>query len=84
MGVLCGLSVLWLLTDALHFGESRGYPRVSDALRKLDIEAIMFFLGEPEACSTCFQSCGMQPSPHAGACGRMHPHAPAWGCNRMP
>ena len=23
MGVLCGLSVLWLLTDALHFGESR-------------------------------------------------------------
>ncbi len=23
MGILCGLSVLWLLTDALHFGESR-------------------------------------------------------------
>lgn len=45
MGMLCGLSVLWLLTDALHFGESRGYPRVTDALRKLDIEAVMFFLG---------------------------------------
>jgi hypothetical protein len=23
----------------------RGYPRVTDALRKVDIEAIMFFLG---------------------------------------
>lgn len=45
LGVLCGLSVLWLLTDALHFGESRALPRVSDALRKIDIEATMFFLG---------------------------------------
>ena len=53
MGMLCGLSVLWLLTDALHFGESRGYPRVSDALRKLDIEAIMFFLGELSTAACC-------------------------------
>jgi hypothetical protein len=29
-----------------HSRACRGYPRVSDALRKLDIEAVLFFLGE--------------------------------------
>jgi hypothetical protein len=37
MGMLSGLGILWLVTDALHFGESKQYPRVQDALRNLDI-----------------------------------------------
>jgi Na+/H+ antiporter NhaD/arsenite permease-like protein len=45
MGIMSGLSILWLLCDTLHFGESRSNPRVSDALRKLDFEGVFFFLG---------------------------------------
>lgn len=37
MGMLSGLGILWMVTDALHFGESKQYPRVQDALRNLDI-----------------------------------------------
>ena len=45
MGMLSGLAVLWLLTDALHFGEDKQYPRVQDALRNIDIVGVMFFFG---------------------------------------
>lgn len=51
MGVLSGLAVLWLLTDALQFGEGGGEdgvdrpPRVNEALRNIDLEGILFFLG---------------------------------------
>jgi hypothetical protein len=37
MGMLSGLGVLWMVTDALHFGENKAFPRVQDALRNLDI-----------------------------------------------
>lgn len=37
MGMLSGLGILWMVTDALHFGESKQYPRVQDALRNVDI-----------------------------------------------
>lgn len=37
MGMLSGLGILWMVTDALHFGENKQYPRVQDALRNLDI-----------------------------------------------
>lgn len=37
LGMLSGLGVLWMVTDALHFGENKQYPRVQDALRNLDI-----------------------------------------------
>lgn len=37
MGMLSGLGFLWLVTDALHFGESKAYPKVQDALRNVDI-----------------------------------------------
>jgi hypothetical protein len=37
MGMLSGLGVLWMVTDALHFGENRAFPQVQDALRNLDI-----------------------------------------------
>jgi hypothetical protein len=40
MGMLSGLAVLWLVTDALHFGENKQYPRVQDALRNVDIGAL--------------------------------------------
>ena len=29
LGMLSGLGVMWLLTDALHYGEDRRYPTVS-------------------------------------------------------
>lgn len=77
MGVLTGLSALWLLTDALHFGESRG-PRVSDVLRKLDIEAVMFFLGTLPARAPrrpCPAACCVHA--RRGAHGRRAPHGPA-------
>lgn len=45
MGMLSGLAVLWLVTDALHFGENKQYPRVQDALRNVDIGGVMFFMG---------------------------------------
>lgn len=37
MGMLSGLAVLWLLTDSLHFGESKTYPRTQDVLRNVDL-----------------------------------------------
>jgi Na+/H+ antiporter NhaD/arsenite permease-like protein len=46
LGMLSGLAVLWLVTDALHFGEDKQYPQVQDALRNLDIA------GEAAATST--------------------------------
>lgn len=39
MGMLSGLALLWMVTDALHFGENKQYPRVQDALRNVDIGA---------------------------------------------
>lgn len=50
MGMLSGLGILWLVTDALHFGESKQYPRVQDALRNLDI-------GECVAEQVCMTNC---------------------------
>jgi Na+/H+ antiporter NhaD/arsenite permease-like protein len=43
--MLSGLAVLWLLTDALHYGEDKEYPRVPDALKNIDIGGVMFFFG---------------------------------------
>lgn len=45
MGMLTGLAVLWLVPDALHYGEDKQYPRVQDALRNIDIGGVMFFFG---------------------------------------
>lgn len=45
MGMLSGLGVLWMLTDALHVAEDRRHPRVDDALKHLDLGGVMFFLG---------------------------------------
>ena len=45
LGMLCGLGVLWLLTDAIHYGEDRPKLQVPKALTKIDTEGVLFFLG---------------------------------------
>ncbi|KAL6522543.1 Sodium/proton antiporter 1 [Orobanche minor] len=46
MGMLLGLGVLWLLTDAIHYGESeRQQLKVPQALSRIDTQGALFFLG---------------------------------------
>lgn len=46
MGVLLGLGVLWILTDAIHYGESeRQKLKVPQALSRIDTQGALFFLG---------------------------------------
>ncbi|KAL2939322.1 Sodium/proton antiporter 1 [Bienertia sinuspersici] len=46
MGMLLGLGVLWLLTDAIHYGESeRQRLKVPQALSRIDTQGALFFLG---------------------------------------
>ena len=44
--MLLGLGALWLLTDAIHYGESdRQQLKVPYALSKIDTQGVLFFLG---------------------------------------
>lgn len=46
LGMLLGLGALWLLTDAIHYGESeRQQLKVPYALSKIDTQGVLFFLG---------------------------------------
>jgi NhaD family Na+/H+ antiporter len=46
MGMLAGLSVLWLVTDWLHYKhEHRQHLRIPYILTKIDVSSILFFLG---------------------------------------
>ncbi|KAG2453990.1 hypothetical protein HYH02_001034 [Chlamydomonas schloesseri] len=46
MGMLACLGFLWLVTDAIHFGEGdRRHLTVSQALKRVDSEAVLFFTG---------------------------------------
>ncbi|XP_057864174.2 sodium/proton antiporter 2 isoform X3 [Cryptomeria japonica] len=46
MGMLFGLGVLWILTDAIHYGDSRCQRlKVPQALSRIDSQGILFFLG---------------------------------------
>ncbi|KAL4179276.1 hypothetical protein AMTRI_Chr13g119250 [Amborella trichopoda] len=46
MGILLGLGVLWILTDAIHYGESeRQTLKVPQALSRIDTQGVLFFLG---------------------------------------
>uniref|UniRef100_A0A1D1Y6V9 Putative transporter Rv2685/MT2759 n=1 Tax=Anthurium amnicola TaxID=1678845 RepID=A0A1D1Y6V9_9ARAE len=46
MGMLLGLGVLWVLTDAIHYGDSgRQKLKVPQALSRIDTQGILFFLG---------------------------------------
>ncbi|KAF2294636.1 hypothetical protein GH714_014013 [Hevea brasiliensis] len=46
MGMLLGLGVLWIVTDAIHYGESeRQKLKVPQALSRIDTQGVLFFLG---------------------------------------
>jgi len=46
LGMLAGLGSLWLLTDAIHYGEEeRSQLKVPDALSRIDTQGVLFFLG---------------------------------------
>ena len=46
MGMLLGLGILWILTDAIHYGDSeRQRLKVPQALSRIDSQGILFFLG---------------------------------------
>lgn len=46
MGILLGLGVLWILTDAIHYGElERQRLKVPQALSRIDTQGVLFFLG---------------------------------------
>ncbi|CAN6223346.1 unnamed protein product [Urochloa humidicola] len=46
MGMLLGLGILWILTDAIHYGETeRQRLKVPQALSRIDTQGILFFLG---------------------------------------
>lgn len=46
LGILLGLGVLWVLTDAIHYGDSeRQKLKVPQALSRIDTQGVLFFLG---------------------------------------
>ncbi|TVU10737.1 hypothetical protein EJB05_44283 [Eragrostis curvula] len=46
MGMLLGLGILWILTDAIHYGDSeRQTLKVPQALSRIDTQGVLFFLG---------------------------------------
>lgn len=45
MGVLLGLSVLWIMTDLIHRNDDRCHLRVPSILSKIDHTTTLFFLG---------------------------------------
>ncbi|MCH9612693.1 MAG: Na(+)/H(+) antiporter NhaD [Chlamydiia bacterium] len=46
MGMIIGLSVLWFITDIIHFPyDDRHHLRIPFILTKIDVSSILFFLG---------------------------------------
>ncbi|XP_042391415.1 sodium/proton antiporter 2-like [Zingiber officinale] len=46
IGMLLGLGVLWILTDAIHYGDNgRQKLKVPQALSRIDTQGVLFFLG---------------------------------------
>jgi Na+/H+ antiporter NhaD/arsenite permease-like protein len=48
MGILLALGILWVLTELIHHKKDEGeknYLSVAQALRKIDVSSILFFLG---------------------------------------
>jgi Na+/H+ antiporter NhaD/arsenite permease-like protein len=48
MGILFGLSILWIITEVIHSGKDEGEKSmfsVANALRKIDVPSILFFMG---------------------------------------
>jgi len=45
MGILLGLSVIWLVTDLLHRSEEKAHLTIPRIITKLDLRGAIFFLG---------------------------------------
>ncbi|KAL2610553.1 hypothetical protein R1flu_029126 [Riccia fluitans] len=46
LGMLLGLGTLWIITDAIHYGDSeRQRLKVPQALSRIDTQGVLFFLG---------------------------------------
>uniref|UniRef100_A0A0E0LY84 Citrate transporter-like domain-containing protein n=3 Tax=Oryza punctata TaxID=4537 RepID=A0A0E0LY84_ORYPU len=46
MGMMLGLAILWILTDAIHYGDSgKQRLKVPQALSRIDTQGVLFFLG---------------------------------------
>ncbi|MBL7964373.1 MAG: sodium:proton antiporter NhaD [Flavobacteriales bacterium] len=48
MGILLGLSILWVVTELMHKNASAsesGHLRVTSVLRRIDVPSVLFFLG---------------------------------------
>ena len=59
MGVILGLSVLWLVTDILHYKyEEREHLRVPYVLTRVDTSGVLFFLGIL-LCVSALQTAGL-------------------------
>ncbi len=61
MGILFGLSILWMLTEMLHKSKDNEYKEqysVARALQRIDVPSILFFLGILLAIS-CLESAGI-------------------------
>ena len=55
MGILLGLSLLWIITEFIHFSkmdEEKEHYSVVKALQRIDVPSILFFLGILLAIST--------------------------------
>ncbi|GKD56855.1 sodium/proton antiporter 1 [Tanacetum coccineum] len=63
LGMLFGLGVLWILTDAIHYGESeRQRLKVPQALSRIDTQGALFFLGILLSVSRCLCRSEIQPT----------------------
>lgn len=61
MGMLFGLSILWILTEILHHKkneEERNKLSISFALKRIDTASVLFFLGIL-LCVACLESAGL-------------------------
>ena len=45
MGILFGLSVMWLATDIIHRSENRAHLTMTNVLARIDLASVLFFLG---------------------------------------
>jgi len=58
LGMLLGLGTLWLLTDAIHYGETdRQRLKVPQALSRIDTQGVLFFLGILLSVGRCVKHC---------------------------
>ncbi len=66
MGILLGVGIMWMVTDLMHSRyEERRHLRINEALSRIDISSVLFFLGILLAVGA-LQSAGILKSLAAG------------------